>query len=127
MASSVSSWLVPVLLTVGSLFLVMNILNARKTNKSLVDDIERARSDVRVAMDTSQDCSKKLDANTADMTAKDQQLASLNADVKTLTEEKNKIQEELIQLQAQLDGPAQPAEAPKEEAPKVEEKPAEAA
>eukprot|EP00092_Neocalanus_flemingeri_P059199 GFUD01070699.1.p1 GENE.GFUD01070699.1~~GFUD01070699.1.p1 ORF type:complete len:149 (+),score=61.86 GFUD01070699.1:67-447(+) len=126
MASSVSSWLVPVLLTVGSLFLVMNILNARKTNKSLVDDIERARSDVRVAMDTSQDCSKKLDANTADMTAKDQQLASLNADVKTLTEEKNKIQEELIQLQAQLDGPAQPAEAPKEEAPN-EEKPAEAA
>merc|ERR1711892_913798 len=54
-------------------------------------------------MDTSQDCSKKLETKSVDMTAKDQQLASLTADVKTLTDEKNKIQEELSQLQTQLD------------------------
>merc|ERR1719186_417289 len=54
-------------------------------------------------MDTSQDCSKKLETKSVDMTANDQQLASLTADVKTLTDEKNKIQEELSQLQTQLD------------------------
>ena len=58
---------------------------------------------MRVAMDTSQDCSKKLETKSVDMTAKDQQLASLTDDVKTLTDEKNKIQEELSQLQTQLD------------------------
>ena len=103
MTSNISSWLLPVLLTIACVALALNILNARKVNKSLVQNIERARSDMRVAMDTSQDCSKKLETKSVDMTAKDQQLASLTADVKTLTDEKNKIQEELSQLQTQLD------------------------
>ena len=81
----------------------MNILNARKVNRSLGENIERAQADLRVAMDTSQDCSKQLGMKTADMTAKDKQLASLTANVNTLTDEKNQIQDQLNQLQVQLD------------------------
>eukprot|EP00092_Neocalanus_flemingeri_P066470 GFUD01080981.1.p1 GENE.GFUD01080981.1~~GFUD01080981.1.p1 ORF type:complete len:134 (+),score=71.85 GFUD01080981.1:94-495(+) len=130
MAGSLSSWLVPVLLTVGCVTLVMNILNAKKVNRSLVENIERAQADLRVAMDTSQGCIKELEMKSADMTAKDQQLASLTANVNTLTDEKNKIQEQVNQLQQQLDqansekdkltNELEAAKAPKKEAPKEE-------
>eukprot|EP00092_Neocalanus_flemingeri_P046062 GFUD01051734.1.p1 GENE.GFUD01051734.1~~GFUD01051734.1.p1 ORF type:complete len:134 (+),score=70.11 GFUD01051734.1:72-473(+) len=130
MAGSLSSWLVPVLLTVGCVTLVMNILNAKKVNRSLVENIERAQADLRVAMDTSQDCSKQLEMKSAEMQAKDQQLASLTANMNTLTDEKNKIQEQVNQLQQQLDqansekdkltNELEAAKAPKKEAPKEE-------
>ena len=102
MAVHFNSWLLPVLLSVGCIFLAMNILNARKANKSLGDNIEKARADLMVAMDISQECSKQVDLKSVDTRAKDQQLVSLTADVKTLTEEKNQIQEQLNILQEQL-------------------------
>eukprot|EP00092_Neocalanus_flemingeri_P086465 GFUD01108968.1.p1 GENE.GFUD01108968.1~~GFUD01108968.1.p1 ORF type:complete len:141 (-),score=73.50 GFUD01108968.1:96-518(-) len=137
MASSLSSWLVPVLLTVGCVTLVMNILNAKKVNRSLVENIERAQADLRVAMDTSQDCTKQLEGKSAEMTAKDQVLASLTGNVNTLTDEKNQIQEQVNQLQQQIDqansekdavvaendkltNELEAAKAPKKEAPKEE-------
>eukprot|EP00092_Neocalanus_flemingeri_P086464 GFUD01108967.1.p1 GENE.GFUD01108967.1~~GFUD01108967.1.p1 ORF type:complete len:141 (-),score=68.30 GFUD01108967.1:96-518(-) len=137
MASSLSSWLVPVLLIVGCVALAMNILNAKKVNRSLVENVEKAQADLMVAMDTSQDCSKQLEGKSADMQAKDQQLASLTANVNTLTDEKNQIQEQVNQLQAQIDqansekdalvaekdkltNELEAAKAPKKEAPKEE-------
>eukprot|EP00092_Neocalanus_flemingeri_P094596 GFUD01120295.1.p1 GENE.GFUD01120295.1~~GFUD01120295.1.p1 ORF type:complete len:134 (-),score=69.01 GFUD01120295.1:55-456(-) len=130
MANTLSSWLVPVLLIVGCVALAMNILNAKKVNRSLVENIERAQADLMVAMDTSQDCTNQLEMKSAEMIAKDQQLASLTANVNTLTDEKNQIQEQVNQLQQQLDqansekdkltNELEAAKAPKKEAPKEE-------
>merc|ERR1711892_957174 len=127
MASSLSSFLLPMLLTVGCVALVMNIMSAKKVNKSLVQNVERVQEDLRVAMDTSQECSKQLEMKSGDLTAKDQQLASLTNNVNVLTDEKNKMVEQVTQLQAELDQAnadkdpevdAQNPEVPKEEAPK---------
>merc|ERR1712106_914818 len=109
---------------------------------SLVVDIEQAQADLQVASHNGQDCKKQLDAKIVDMTAKDQQVATLTGNVDTLTEEKTKIQEELSQLTVQMekanatiaalqgdkDKPAteveagKPAEAKTEEEPKVDDK-----
>eukprot|EP00092_Neocalanus_flemingeri_P005638 GFUD01006072.1.p1 GENE.GFUD01006072.1~~GFUD01006072.1.p1 ORF type:complete len:154 (-),score=73.35 GFUD01006072.1:65-526(-) len=147
MERTISSWLVPLLLAVGCVALVGNIFHARKVNKSLMVDIEQAQADLQVASDNSQDCTKKMAANAADMTAKDQQVATLTANVATLTEEKTKIQEQVTQLTAQLEEATaantalqaeitdskaakaameKPEEGKKEEAPKEEEKKPEA-
>merc|ERR1739838_163720 len=75
-----------------------NIFQAKKVNKSLMVDIEQAQADLQVASNNGQDCKKQLDAKIADMTARDQQEATLTGNVATLTEEKTKIQEELNQL-----------------------------
>ena len=98
-----TAWLVPLLLTVVCVALVMNIFQARKVNKNLMGDIEQAEADLQVASDNSQSCKKQLDAQTADMTAKDQQVAALTGNVATLTEEKTTIQEQVTQLTAQLE------------------------
>ena len=90
------------LLTVGCVALVMNIMSAKKVNKSLVENVEKVQADMRVAMDTSQECSKQLEMKTGDMAAKNQQLASLADNVNALTEEKNKMVEQVNQLQAEL-------------------------
>ena len=103
MASSLSSFLLPILLTVGCVALVMNIMSAKKVNKSLVVNVERVQADLMVAMDTSQECSKQLEMKSGDLTAKDQQLASLADNVNVLTDEKNKMGEQVTQLQAELD------------------------
>eukprot|EP00092_Neocalanus_flemingeri_P037779 GFUD01041127.1.p1 GENE.GFUD01041127.1~~GFUD01041127.1.p1 ORF type:complete len:141 (+),score=62.82 GFUD01041127.1:87-509(+) len=103
MERTISSWLVPLLLAVGCVALVGNIFHARKVNKSLMVDIEQAQADLQVASDNSQDCTKKMAANAADVTAKDQQVATLTANVATLTEEKTKIQEQVTHLTAQLE------------------------
>merc|ERR1712106_1104889 len=109
---------------------------------SLVVDIEQAQADLQVASHNGQDCKKQLDAKIVDMTAKDQQVATLTGNVATLTEEKTKIQEELSQLTVQMekanatintlqsdkDKPeteveaGKPAEAKSEESPKEDEK-----
>ena len=96
MANNISAWLVPILLAVGCIALVMTIFHTRNVNKSLVVDIEQAQADLQVASDNSQDCSNKLEAQSADMSAKDQQLA-------TITDEKTKIQEQLNQVTTQLE------------------------
>merc|ERR1711892_681076 len=103
MASSLSSFLLPMLLTVGCVALVMNIMSAKNVNKSLVQNVERVQADLRVAMDTSQECSKQLEMKSGDLTAKDQQLASLANNVNVLTDEKNKMGEQVTQLRAELD------------------------
>ena len=59
---------------------------------------------MKVAMDTSQDCSKQLEMKSPDQTAHEQKLANLTGEVETLTNERNKIHEELIGLQEQMDG-----------------------
>ena len=96
--------MIPALLITGCVALGMNILNTRKMNKSLVEKIERARSDMKVAMDTSKDCTKQLEMKSSDQTAHEQKLTSLTVEVENLTNERNKIQEELIELQEQMDG-----------------------
>merc|ERR1719186_2179337 len=53
-------------------------------------------------MDTSKDCSNQLEMKSADMTAKDQKLANLAANCFSVVE-KNQMQEQLNQLQAQMD------------------------
>ena len=103
MERNISSWIVPILLAVGCIALVMNIFQARKVNKNLMGDIEQAEAELQVASDNSQSCKKQLDAKTADMTAKDQQVAALTGNVATLTEEKTSIQEQVTQLTAQLE------------------------
>merc|ERR1739838_1046654 len=116
-----------------------NIFQAKKVNKSLVVDIEQAQADLQVASNNGQDCKKQLDAKIADMTARDQQEATLTGNVATLTEEKTKIQEELNQLtvqmekanatinalQADKDKPEPEAEAGKSAEAKTEEEPTE--
>jgi hypothetical protein len=83
MASNISAWLVPVLLAVACMALVINIFHARKVNTSLVDDITNAQADLQVAADNSHECIKKLGAKNAEMTAKNQQVASLTDNVNT--------------------------------------------
>ena len=102
MASNLSSWLFPALLTIGCVALVMNVMSAKKMNKTLLTNIDSAQAEMKVAMDSSMECSKQLEMKTSDLTAKDQQLASLAANVDTLTQERNSIQEQLGQLQEQL-------------------------
>jgi Tfp pilus assembly PilM family ATPase len=102
--------------------LVMNIMSTKKVNKSLLDNIEGAQAYLRVAMDTSMEYSKQLEIKSADLTAKEQQLASLAANVNTLTNEKNQMQEQLVKhVEAQKEE-APIKEAPKEEAQKEEVK-----
>ena len=102
--TSCSPCLVPALLITSCVALGVNILNTMKVNKSLVEKIERARSDMKVAMDTSQDCTKQLEMKSSDQTAHEQNMASLTGEVETLNKERNKIQEELIDLEEQLNG-----------------------
>ena len=103
MASPLSSWLLPALLTIGCIALVMNIMNAKKMNKSLLTNIDSAQAEMKVAMDTSMECSKQLEMKTSDLTAKDQQLASLTANVDTLTQERNNIKDQLDQKKKLFD------------------------
>eukprot|EP00092_Neocalanus_flemingeri_P046846 GFUD01052871.1.p1 GENE.GFUD01052871.1~~GFUD01052871.1.p1 ORF type:complete len:115 (+),score=46.37 GFUD01052871.1:54-398(+) len=110
MERTISSWLVPLLLAVGCVALVGNIFHTRSVNKSLVVDIEQATADLQVASDSGKDCTKKLLEKTAEVTAKDQQVATLTANVATLTEQ-------VTQLTAQLATTEKPEEAPKEEKP----------
>ena len=100
---SLSSWLLPALLTLGCVALVMNITNAKKMTKSLLTNIDSAQAEMKVAMDTSMECSKQLEMKTSDLTAKDQQLASLTANVDTLTQERNNIKDQLDQKKKLFD------------------------
>ena len=59
---------------------------------------------MKVAMETSQDCTKQLEMKSSDQTADEQKLTSLTVEVENLTDERNKIQQELIELQEQMDG-----------------------
>ena len=91
MGRNLSSIFFPFLLTVGCVALVMNIISAKKVNKSLVENVETAQADLRVAMDTSKDCNKQLEMKNGDLAAKDQELDSLAGNVNDLTDEKKNI------------------------------------
>ena len=81
----------------------MNIMNAKMMNNSLLTSIDSAQAEMKVAMDSSMECSKQLEMKTSDLTAKDQQLASLTANVDTLTQERNNIKDQLDQLKKLFD------------------------
>ena len=81
----------------------MNIMNAKKMNKTLLTNIDSAQAEMKVAMDSSMECSKQLEMKTSDLTAKDQQLASLTTNVDTLAQERNNINEQLHQLKELFD------------------------
>ena len=103
MSSNISACLVPVLLAVACVALVGNIFHVKKVNKSLAGDIETARADLQVAADNGKECDKKLNAKIAEVAPKDGQVATLTASVSALTEEKTKIQEQIIKLTADLE------------------------
>ena len=103
MSSNIKSWLVQNIITVGCVTLVMNSMQTKKVNKSLVETIDRARSYMGMAMNISKECSKQWDMKSADMKAKDKQVASLTFNMNTLMNEKNQIQQQLYLLQIQLD------------------------
>ena len=102
MANNLSSLFFPFLLTVGCVALVMNILSAKKVNKSLLENVETAQADLRVAMDTNNDCNKQLEMKDGDLAAKDQELASIADNVNLLTGEKKNIEDQMNQLQTEL-------------------------
>ena len=81
MAGNLCSWLLPALLTLGCVALLINMLNAKKMNKSLLTNIDSAQAEMKVAMDSSMECSKQLEMKTSDLTAKDQQLATVTANL----------------------------------------------
>merc|ERR1719420_2872262 len=91
MASSLSSWLMPLLLAAGCLAIVLNIWSARKVNKTLIEDIERANADLRIAVDASADCSKQLEGKSNDVSAKDKQIETINGQAgRTTTNERTR-------------------------------------
>merc|ERR1712119_132146 len=77
MERNLSSWLVPLLLIVGCIALTVNIFQVKKINKSLVENVKEAQADLQVASDNSENCKKQLDTKTAEITGKDQQVATL--------------------------------------------------
>ena len=80
----------------------MNIISAKKVNKSLVENVETAQADLRVAMDTNKDCNKQMEMKNGDLAAKDQELVSIASNVNVLTDEKKNIEDQINQLQAEL-------------------------
>ena len=72
MSSNISAWLVPVLLAVSCIVLVLNILHSKKSNKKLTQEIDIVQGELMKAVADAK-------AMTADMTAKDQQVTSLTA------------------------------------------------
>ena len=103
MAVTVSPWLLPALLTIGCVALLMNLLSVNKVNNSLVESVDKAQAEMKVALDADMECNKQLEMKSSDLTAKDQQLASLTANVDKLDEEKNKLEGQLHLVQEQLD------------------------
>ena len=104
MSSIPTSWVVPALLLSSCVVLGINIVNIRGVNKHLVESIERARSDMRVAMDTSMQCQDLQKMKDSDHTKRQLNLDRLTREVKNLTDVRNNIQEELERLQEKLDG-----------------------
>merc|ERR1712123_157760 len=98
-----SSWLLPALLTISCLALAVNIMNAKKGNKSLVENLDKAQAEMKVALDADMECNKQLEMKGSYLTEKDQQVASLEANIDKLSVEKNNVGEHLKQLQEQLD------------------------
>ena len=91
MSAKQGGWFVPLLLVAACMALVINFFHNKKVNNSLVSDIETAKSDLKVAVDRSQRCSKKLEANNARLLAKDQQVATLTDNVNTLEAKNAKL------------------------------------
>ena len=60
MSSNLSGLLLPILLTIGCVALLINIRNVKHMNRSLVENVDKVQADLRVAMDTSQECSKQM-------------------------------------------------------------------
>ena len=104
MSSIPTSWVVPALLLSSCVVLGINIVNIRGVNKHLVESIERARSDMRVAMDTNMQCQDLQKMKDSDHTKRQLNLDRLTREVKNLTDVRNNIQEELERLQEKLDG-----------------------
>merc|ERR1712243_234514 len=104
MSSIPTSWVVPGLLLSSCVVLGINIVNIRGVNKHLVESIERARSDMRVAMDTSMECQDLQKMKDSDHTERQLNLDRLTREVQNLTDVRNNIQEELERLQEKLDG-----------------------
>merc|ERR1711862_95427 len=104
MSSIPTTWVVPGLLLSSCVVLGINIVNIRGVNKHLVESIERARSDMRVAMDTNMQCQDLQKMKDSDHTKRQLNLDRLTREVKNLTDVRNNIQEELERLQAKLDG-----------------------
>merc|ERR1712179_637116 len=98
------TWVVPALLLSSCVVLGLNIVNIRDVNSHLVQSIERARSDMRVAMDTNKQCQDLQQMKDSDHTNRQLNLARLTREVKNLTDVRNSIQEELVRLQEKLDG-----------------------
>ena len=87
MANSV----IPILLAITCTTLVISIFKARKTNKSLIEKTEKTEAELKLAL-------TEVTAKTADLTAKDKEVASLTDRLNSMDGEKTKIQEELKKI-----------------------------
>ena len=102
MERTIRSWLVPLFLTVGCISLFTNILNVKDVNNYLIGNHEKEKADLRVVTEASMYCTIHLEIKNVEMKTKDEQLASLSAQVKKHTDEKNHIQVQFNQLQGQM-------------------------
>ena len=116
------TWFGPLVLVLLSSILVWNIfiseifcwniflqvwdnLNTWAANRSSIASLERARSDLRLEMDDSQDCYQLLkDFSEESQLSAVAKLPELRVEVDELTEERDLLQAELQQLQSKLNG-----------------------
>ena len=84
------------MLGIACIALSVTVLHNKKVNNALKNDMEVATASLLQTSDKERDCTKKLAAKTAELAPKDQAVA-------TLTAEKEKLQEQVNQLTAQLE------------------------
>ena len=99
-----NSCVIPVTLSTVCCLLAINIFSLRRSNIELKSDIERGRSDLRLAMDRNQDCNKELDTQRESAGARDLEgeLSKIRGEVASLTGNRDKLQQELEELQASI-------------------------
>ena len=99
------TWLGPLVLALLSSLLAWDNINTWAANRSSIASLERARSDLRLEMDDSQDCYQMLkDFSVEKHLSAVAHLPELRVEVETLTQERDQLQAELQQLQSKLTG-----------------------
>jgi len=111
MFSHLSSWLVPVLLVSGCMYLSLTVLSSKETNKKLSDDVEKVKAELKVENDGMTICRQKLESESIHLQDTDLQLLSQNEKIVALTNQKASLETQLTEKRAELEKMIQGKEA----------------
>merc|ERR1712098_41916 len=111
MFSHLSSWVVPLLLVSGCVYLSLNILSSKETNKELSDDVEKVKAELKIENEGMTICRQKLESDSLHLQDTDLQLASQNEKIIALTNQKASLEAQLTEKRAELEKMVQGKEA----------------